>query len=183
MRIITGTARGRRLLAPPGDHTRPTPERVKEALFSVIQFEIEGRRILDLFAGSGQLGLEALSRGAREAVFVDAGKEAAAMMEKNIAACGFTASAKVMRMDYTAFFSHRQKPFDLAFLDPPYQSGLLWDALEKTTGVMQPGGTVVCEHPDDMLPPESRGTFQRVKTYRYGKVALSFYRHKDVGII
>lgn len=179
MRIITGSARGKRLQAPAGDNTRPTPERVKEGLFSAIQFEIEGRRFLDLFAGSGQMGLEALSRGAREAVFVETGKEAASIIEKNIAACGFERSAKVMRMDYLAFFARNPKPFDLAFLDPPYQSGLLWNALEKTAAVMQPGGTIICEHPVDMQAPASRGAFEKTKTYRYGKVALTVYRHKD----
>ena len=88
MRIITGSARGRRLLTLEGEDVRPTTERVKEALFSILQFQIEGRRVLDLFAGSGQLGLEALSRGAREAVFVDAGKEPISIVEKNLANTG-----------------------------------------------------------------------------------------------
>ena len=179
MRIITGSARGKRLQTPAGDHTRPTPERVKEALFSAIQFEIAGRRFLDLFAGSGQMGLEALSRGAREAVFVEAGKEAASVIEKNIAVCAFERESKLLRMYYLAFFARNQGLFDLAFLDPPYQSGLLWNALEKTTAIMQPGGTIICEHPLDMQAPESRGSFEKKKTYRYGKIALTFYRHKD----
>ena len=88
MRIITGSARGRRLLTLEGEDVRPTTERVKEALISILQFQIEGRRVLDLFAGSGQLGLEALSRGAREAVFVDAGKEPISIVEKNLANTG-----------------------------------------------------------------------------------------------
>ena len=97
MRIITGSARGRRLLTLEGEDVRPTTERVKEALFSILQFQIEGRRVLDLFAGSGQLGLEALSRGAREAVFVDAGKEPISIVEKNLAntgLCGVPLAAK-----------------------------------------------------------------------------------------
>ena len=95
MRIITGSARGRRLLTLEGEDVRPTTERVKEALFSILQFQIEGRRVLDLFAGSGQLGLEALSRGAREAVFVDAGKEPISIVEKNLANTGLGEHAKV----------------------------------------------------------------------------------------
>ena len=95
MRIITGSARGRRLLTLEGEHVRPTTERVKEALFSILQFQIEGRRVLDLFAGSGQLGLEALSRGAREAVFVDAGKEPISIIEKNIASTGDRKSTRL----------------------------------------------------------------------------------------
>ena len=115
MRIITGSARGRRLLTLEGEHVRPTTERVKEALFSILQFQIEGRRVLDLFAGSGQLGLEALSRGAREAVFVDAGKEPISIIEKNIASTGLGERAKVLHMDYAAFLLRRNEPFDIAF--------------------------------------------------------------------
>ena len=181
MRIDCGHCTWKALACSAWRSYQADPERVKEALFSVIQFEIEGRRILDLFAGSGQLGgWEALSRGAREAVFVDAGKEAAALIEK-ISRLAVYGVRKGHADGLHGFFLHRQKPFDLAFLDPPYQKRPAVGRFGKTTGVMQPGGTVVCEHPADMLPPESRGTFQRVKTYRYGKVALSFYRHKEWG--
>ena len=103
MRVITGTARGKRLITREGEAVRPTPERVKEALFSIIQFEIEGRRVLDLFAGSGQLGIEALSRGAREAVFVDSSRESVDVVRKNIESCGFEDCAKIESMDFAAF--------------------------------------------------------------------------------
>ena len=180
MRIITGSARGKKLRTLEGDRTRPTAERVKEGLFSAIQFDIEGRKVLDLFAGSGQLGLEALSRGAQQAVFVDAGKDAAKIIEENIRSCGFQDRARLYRLDYMAFFVKNTERFDIAFLDPPYESGLLWHALEKTADIMQAGGVIICEHPAELHGPLQAGDFRRAREYRYGKIALTFYRHKDV---
>ena len=171
MRIITGSARGRRLLTLEGEDVRPTTERVKEALFSILQFQIEGRRVLDLFAGSGQLGLEALSRGAREAVFVDAGKEPISIVEKNLANTGLGEHAKVLR---------RNDPFDIAFLDPPYRTGLLQKALPMTAAIMNKGGVIVCEHPVDEEVPDTAGDFERKRDYRYGKILLTVYRHRDL---
>lgn len=180
MRIITGSARGRRLLTLEGEDVRPTTERVKEALFSILQFQIEGRRVLDLFAGSGQLGLEALSRGAREAVFVDAGKEPISIVEKNLANTGLGEHAKVLHMDYAAFLLRRNDPFDIAFLDPPYRTGLLQKALPTTAAIMNKGGVIVCEHPVDEEVPDTAGDFERKRDYRYGKILLTVYRHRDL---
>ncbi len=180
MRIITGSARGRRLLTLEGEDVRPTTDRVKEALFSILQFQIEGRRVLDLFAGSGQLGLEALSRGAREVVFVDAGKEPISVIEKNIASTGLGENARVLHMDYAAFLLRRNDPFDIALLDPPYRTGLLQKALPLTAAIMNKGGVIVCEHPMDEDVPESAGDFMKTRDYRYGKILLSVYRHKDL---
>lgn len=180
MRVITGTARGKRLDTLEGASVRPTPERVKEALYNIIQFEVEGRRVLDLFAGSGQLGIEALSRGAREAVFVDAGKEPAAMVQKNLESTGLAAKAQVKNMDYSAFLMRNREPFDLAFLDPPYRTGLLQTALPLVAQAMNLGGTIVCENPSDEEMPETAGDFVRTRSYRYGKIILTLYRHKDV---
>ena len=137
MRIITGTARGRRLMTLQGDAVRPTPERVKEALFSMLQFQLEGRRVLDLFAGSGQIGLEAPSRGAREVVFVDASRESVSVVEKNIQSTGLSRGAKVVPMDSLLFLQRKNEPFDIAFLDPPYHTGLLQQALGQR---LQPAG-------------------------------------------
>lgn len=180
MRVITGTARGKKLAVCAGEAVRPTPDRVKEALFSIIQFQIEGRRVLDLFAGSGQLGIEALSRGAREAVFVDAAKEPAAVVARNLEATGLSGSARVERMDFAAYLSGDCGKFDLAFLDPPYRTGLLQRALPMAAGRMNPGGTIVCENPSDEPLPETAGDFVRGRSYRYGKVVLTVYQHKDV---
>lgn len=180
MRIITGTARGKRLQTLEGERVRPTPDRVKEALFNIIQFDLEGRRVLDLFAGSGQLGLEALSRGAHEAVFVDSSKQSISVVEQNVLATGFDKQAKVVNLDFASFLSRRPEPFDIALLDPPYRTGLLQQALPQTAAVMNPGGTIICEHPSDEELPLSAGDFVKVRSYRYGKILLTVYRHKDV---
>ena len=158
MRIITGTARGRRLMTLQGDAVRPTPERVKEALFSMLQFQLEGRRVLDLFAGSGQIGLEALSRGAKEAVFVDASRESVSVVEKNIQSTGLSRGAKVVPMDSLLFLQRKNEPFDIAFLDPPYHTGLLQQALPLTAAVMNRGGVIIAEHPVDDEVPAGQGT-------------------------
>lgn len=180
MRVITGTARGKRLVTREGDAVRPTPERVKEALFSIIQFEIEGRRVLDLFAGSGQLGIEALSRGAKEAVFVDSSKDSIAVIQKNLESCGFLDSSKTENMDFASYLMRNNKPFDLAFLDPPYRTGLLQKALPLVATKMNPGGTIICENPSDEEMPGVAGDFTRDRSYRYGKIILTLYRRKDV---
>ena len=180
MRVITGSARGRRLQTLEGQDVRPTPERIKEAVFSIIQFQIEGRRFLDLFAGSGQMGVEALSRGAREAVFVDVRKDAAQIVRDNLEKTGLSQQGRVVNMDSLAFLSQPNGKFDLAFLDPPYRTGLLEQALEKTTAVMNPGGVILCEHPTDEELPDQAGDFVKRKDYRHGKIFISLYRHKDV---
>ncbi|QAT50152.1 16S rRNA (guanine(966)-N(2))-methyltransferase RsmD [Caproiciproducens sp. NJN-50] len=180
MRVITGSARGKKLSVCAGDAVRPTPDRVKEALFSIVQFQVEGRRVLDLFAGSGQLGIEALSRGAREAVFVDAGSRPASVVAKNLEGTGLSDRARVWHMDFAFYLSSDCGMFDLAFLDPPYRTGLLQRALPAVAGHMNPGGTIVCENPTDEPLPESAGEFVRGRSYRYGKIALTLYKHKDV---
>lgn len=180
MRVITGTARGKRLQTREGDAVRPTPDRVKEALFSMIQFDIEGRRVLDLFAGSGQLGIEALSRGAREAVFVDSSRESAEIVRKNVESCGFADSARIENIGYDTYLLRKGEPFDLAFLDPPYRTGLLQKAIPLTVKRMNPGGTIFCENPSDEELAEEYEGFARVRSYRYGKIILTVYRRKDV---
>ncbi len=180
MRVITGTARGKRLITRAGESVRPTPERVKEALFSALQFEIEGRRVLDLFAGSGQLGIEALSRGAREAVFVDASRDSAEVVRANLESCGLLSGARIEVMEFASFLARGGEPFDIAFLDPPYRTGILQRALPMTAGRMNPGGVIVCENPSDEEMPEEAGGFGRVWFHRYGRVVLSMYRRKDV---
>ena len=179
MRIITGVRRGKKLLTLEGEQVRPTTNMVKESLFNILQFGIEGRRFLDLFAGSGQIGLEALSRGAREAVFVDSARESVRVIEKNVSATGFTAQAKVVCGDFEGFFRGERGRFDIAFIDPPYHAGLMDRALALTAAVMAPGGVIVCEHGDREALPERAGAFVKQKIYRYGKTSLTVYRARE----
>lgn len=176
MRIITGLARGARLSAPDGREVRPTPERVKEGIFSALQFDIEGRRVLDLFAGSGQLGLEALSRGAVSAVFVDASDSSLQYVKKNIESTGLSGKARVVRSDYASFTAASRDVFDIVFLDPPYSAGLLLPALKAVLPLMSDHGIIVCEHPPEVKLEETVGGFKISRTYRYGKVLVTVYR-------
>lgn len=147
MRIITGKAGGVALQTPEGEATRPTAARVKEALFSMIQFDIEGRRVLDLFAGSGQLGLEALSRGAAHCVFIDSSREAADIILKNAAKARLREDCRVSAMDYATYLKSCREKFDLIFLDPPYNTDCMREALRFIAEgeLLRENGTVVCE--------------------------------------
>ena len=147
MRIITGSARGKKLTTLEGEQVRPTSDRVKEALFNIIQFDLEGRNVLDLFAGSGQIGLEAISRGASHAVLVDASKESIQVIRDNVRHCGFGDFVEIVSMDFSSYLMRKGQKFDLAFLDPPYGQGLLQKALPLVAEVMNLGGTILCEHP------------------------------------
>lgn len=180
MRIITGSRRGKRLKTLEGDAVRPTPDRVKESLFNILQFDIEGRVFLDLFAGSGQIGLEALSRGAERAVFVDSARASCAVVQENVKTTEFAAQASVVQADYASFLMRSTECFDIAFLDPPYRTGTLEKALYAVVPHMNRGGIVICEHPTDELLPEKAGEFVRVKDYRYGKILLTAYRHESM---
>lgn len=177
MRVITGIARGRKLETLDGFDVRPTTEKVKEAVFSSIQFDIEGRRILDLFAGSGQLGIEALSRGAQSTVFVDASPDSVSVVERNLKTTGFTEQATVLRKDYFSFLASNTDEFDIAFLDPPYREGVLEKAAQLTASKMSDYGIIICEHPTDVELPEDLGCgFTLKKKMKYGKIAVSIFR-------
>ncbi|WMJ84511.1 16S rRNA (guanine(966)-N(2))-methyltransferase RsmD [Oscillospiraceae bacterium LTW-04] len=176
MRVITGTARGRKLVAPQGLDTRPTSDMAKEALFSIIQFEVEGSAVLDLFAGSGQLGIEALSRGARSAVFVDASREANQAITQNLEHTKLKDHARIVMMDAVAFLKTVREPFDIALLDPPYNKELINSLLPLLVPCMNPGGIIMCETERDEMLPEAVGIFAARKEYRYGKAKLTTYR-------
>ena len=181
MRVITGTARGRRLKEPTGLETRPTTDRVKEGIFSSIQFEIEGRRVLDLFGGTGQLGIEALSRGAERCTFVDLRKEAAAVIRENVKTCGFESQGKVVQGDGIAFLTGCREKFDLVFLDPPYGAGMLEKALEAIAkiDIMTENGIIVCESAAESALPELAAPYAKGRDYRYGKIKITLY-HRAV---
>lgn len=179
MRVITGSVKGKRLVTPAGRDVRPTPERVKEGLFSALHFDIEGRRVLDLFAGSGQLSIEALSRGAEKAVLVDNSAVSVKAIKSNIDACGFGDKAKVVLSDYASFCAMSRDAFDIVFLDPPYNEGLLMPAIKAVLPLISDYGMIVCEHPPEVKLEENVGGFIISRTYRYGKVLITVYRKGD----
>lgn len=176
MRVITGIAGGRKLVSLEGEATRPTGDKVKEGVFSAIQFDIEGRKVLDLFAGSGQLGIESLSRGAAFAVFCDNNPEAAKVIRENIRLCGFEDCSQVSVCGFGELICSTPHRFDIAFLDPPYKAGILLSAAEQVAKIMNPHGMIICEHDEKTQMPDSIGSFVLKKRYRYGKTAVTLYR-------
>jgi 16S rRNA (guanine966-N2)-methyltransferase len=176
MRVISGSARGRRLREPEGQSIRPTTDMVKESVFNIIQFDIEGRRVLDLFAGTGQLGIEALSRGAAAVAFVDESGEAAKLVHDNVKAMGFEDRAAVTRGDALAFLMRGGK-FDVVFLDPPYESKLIEKALKTIIefDILNENGIIICETKEDRLLPEVSAPYHRGREYRYGKIKITLY--------
>ena len=157
--------------------TRPTTDKVKESLFNIIQFEIEGRSVLDLFGGTGQLGIEALSRGAERCTFVDARREAAALIRENLAHCGFAGRARVVQGDYLAFLTGCREKFDLVFLDPPYQTQLLEQTLELVSkiDILSEHGIMICESPAERELPPLAPPYEKGREYRYGKIKLTVF--------
>ena len=181
MRVITGKARGIQLKTPQGLTTRPTADRVKEALFSIIQYDVPGTRVLDLFGGTGPLGIEALSRGAKYAVFVDAGEDACALIRENLKRTKLEGEGQVIRSDYLDYLRRTKEAFDIIFLDPPYAEVFLENSLKCITeiDILQSGGIIVAERPlGKELPWEFEG-FTRSKDYKYGKVLLTLYRKAE----
>ena len=180
MRVITGLAKGMPLTALRGAATRPTSDKTKEAIFSAIQFDVEGAVVLDLFAGSGQLGIEALSRGAAEAHFVDGSAAAVAVIKDNLARTGFgDGKAHVFRLPSDAFLRTTKKTFDVAFLDPPFEKSLLETTLKKLLPKMNKHGIIICEHEErlclDSLVPELY-RYVEVKVLKHGSCKTTIYR-------
>ena len=178
MRVITGKARGVALKTPDGMATRPTSDRVKEALFSVIQFDIPGSRVLDLFGGTGQLGIEALSRGAKSAVFVDAAESACKLIQENLKKTKLAEDAKVVRSDYMEYLRRCKETFDIIFLDPPYAEVFLENSLNfiSEIDILQTNGIIVTERPLDKELPWNFPGFTRSKDYKYGNTLITLFR-------
>ncbi|GHU86472.1 methyltransferase [Clostridia bacterium] len=176
MNVITGAARGRKLLSPPNEITRPTAGVVKEAIFNIIQFEIEGAKVLDLFAGSGQLGIEALSRGAASCTFVEADKEACDIIEKNLKSTGFFELARIKTMLAEVFLKRAGMLFDIAFLDPPYAEGMINRVMPFVVRLMAENGVIICEAAKSDTLNERFGDYKLIKEYRYGKKKLGMFR-------
>ncbi len=178
MRVITGKARGVALKTPEGLQTRPTTDRVKEALFSIIQFDLPGSAVLDLFAGTGQLGIEALSRGAKSAVFVDAADAPCKLVKENLRRTKLEQQARVVKGDYLSFLRSSRESFDIIFLDPPYAEVFLENALKciSEIDILRSGGIIVSERPlGKPLDCELLG-LTRSKDYKYGKTLITLYR-------
>jgi len=182
MRIITGRARGTKLAAPKGETTRPTAERTKEAIFSSLQFDLLGKRVLDLFAGSGQMGLEALSRGAAHAVFCDRSRDAADVIRANALKTRLAPDCEVFCSDYQTVLQtlRRRHTFDLVFLDPPYAAGVLPDVLERLDrmGLLSDGAIVVCETGDaDPFGTSLPSKYELTRSAKYGVAHVNFLRY------
>jgi len=177
MRIISGSAKGRKLVTPEGTNTRPTTDRVKESIFNIIQFDIEGRDVLDLFAGSGQIGIEALSRGAASAVFVDVSAKAVGAIRQNLSMVGFSDRGRVVAGDAISFIGSVKDKFDLIFLDPPYGDKPLAKTLNAimTFDICREGGIILCENAATFSPPEAFGNYTAGRSYTYGGTLVSLY--------
>ena len=176
MRVITGEARGRRLITLEGEDVRPTTDRVKEGMFNIIQFELEGSQVLDLFAGSGQLGIEALSRGAKRCVFVDSSSRSLDTVKKNLKTVGFENRASVFSGDAKMYISLCRDKFDIALLDPPYHKKITDGILPVLVEKMTDNGVIICETAADEELLQSAGDFSVCREYRYGKIKLTVYR-------
>lgn len=178
MRVISGTARGVQLKTPEGLKTRPTSDRVKEALFSIIHFDLPCAKVLDLFGGTGQLGIEALSRGAESAVFVDEGEKACALIRENLRRTKLTDKASVIRGDYLQYLQTCRETFDIVLLDPPYAEVFLENALKKLAeiDILNSGAIIVAERPAEKELPWVFPGFTKSKDYKYGNTVLTLYR-------
>ncbi len=175
MRVITGTARGRKLITLDGDSVRPTTDMVKEAMFSIVQFDLENARVLDMFCGCGQLGIEALSRGAKSCTFCDIAKASLNVTEKNLESTGFRNVSKLVNSNSLEYLDRTSEMFDIAILDPPYKAGIMEDAIERVRLHIADGGIIICETAAEEVLPEDVEGFKS-KRYKYGKIALTVYR-------
>lgn len=178
MRVITGTARGRKLGELKGRDTRPTAGKVKEGVFSALQFDLAGRRVLDLFAGTGQLGIEALSRGAESCTFVDRRAEAARLVRDNLAVCGLADRAQVVCADAMSYLASLRVQYDLIFLDPPYADDVLERAIAHIArfDILAPRGIIVAECPAEKALPALGAPYGLYREYRYGRIKAAVYR-------
>ena len=174
MRVITGKARGRKLKEPQGYDIRPTTDQVKEAIFNICQFDIEGRAVLDLFGGTGQLGIEASSRGAARVDIVEQNKDALKLIRENVKTVGL--DIRVLQADAISYLRACGK-YDLIFVDPPYDSDLAAQAVKtvKEFDILSDGGIMICETRSETDLPEPGAPYVKRKEYRYGKVKLTTF--------
>ena len=175
MRVITGIARGRKLVAPEGLDVRPTADKVKEGIFSAIQFELDGARVLDLFAGSGQMGIEALSRGAERAVFIDNSLRSVRCVNENLRNTGFERQSEVINRDSYDYIKLTSQSFDIIILDPPYRYNHVANILPFAAKKLRDGGIIICEYEKEAEEPSAPEGMTLRKTYRYGKINVSIF--------
>ena len=179
MRIITGSARGIRLKTLDGEATRPTAERVKEAVFSKIQFDIESRSVLDLFSGSGQLALEALSRGAKEAILIDNSADAIKIIKENAEKTKLSALCQIYNVNALDFIRRNcGKRFDIVFIDPPYASKLYFPILDAlyTYDILKPSTILICESDYDFFDEALLAKYEIIKRAQYGKIIVNIIK-------
>lgn len=177
MRVITGTARGRKLITLPGTSTMPTSEKVKESVFSMIHFEVEGAKFLDLYAGSGQNGIEALSRGARECTFVENNIKCVKIINENLENTKTGENSKVVCSDVTSFLKSNGDKYDIIFADPPYASGEAAGIAALLAEVILPESIIIIETPADAVLPGGIGEINMYKEYKYGKTKITRYQN------
>ena len=181
MRIIAGEFKGRKLSVPRDDSVRPTAEKVREAVFSMLQNEIPDAVVLDLFAGTGSLGLEALSRGARRVYFTDRDRQSIALVRSNVKACGAEDRSVILCADYASAISRIHDKIHIVFLDPPYKAGLMEDCLTRLADspLLPEGGLIVAEHGREEVLPDELSCLQRIRDRKYGKVRVSVYEKQE----
>ncbi|NNC93082.1 MAG: 16S rRNA (guanine(966)-N(2))-methyltransferase RsmD [Acidimicrobiia bacterium] len=179
MRVIAGTARGRRLRAPPGLDTRPMMDRVKEAVFSSLGTRVPDARVLDLYAGSGALGIEALSRGAASVTFVERGRGAIEVLRSNLAALDF--EGQVVAADVDSFLRGAEESYDLVFVDPPYRLSLALvdEVLAGTAALLANGGVMVVHRQAGEEAPGAPAGTRRIDDRRYGRTQLWIYERDE----
>ncbi|MEG1894865.1 MAG: 16S rRNA (guanine(966)-N(2))-methyltransferase RsmD [Oscillospiraceae bacterium] len=179
MRVISGLARNTVLIALEGLETRPTIDRVKEGIFSSIQFMVPGAKVLDLFCGTGQMGIEALSRGANFGVFVDSGRDAILVATQNMKNCGLFEKCRAVNMSAQDFLRTTKETFDIVFLDPPYNQGILQEILPRVCEILSDNGIIIAESELGFSLQEKIPELIEVKTYKYGKVLVTKYQKES----
>ena len=187
MRVIGGNARGRRLKVPKGQAVRPTSDRVKEALFNILPHDLSGIRLLDLFAGTGNVSIEAISRGAAEAILIDSSEKSGKVIRENLRSLNFTDRASVRIVPVSRalrLLARRGETFDMIFLDPPYQRSWVRACLEPISSgnLLRKSGTLVVEHSAREQPETEYGSLVLKDQRKYGDTWLSFFEHKAVTI-
>ncbi len=181
MRIITGIYKGRKLESPVGFDVRPTSDKVKEAVFNLLMNDIWDAVCVDLFAGTGSLGLEALSRGAKRCYFCDNSRQSLDLVKKNIKKCGAEEQSIILAGDYSRALNRIREKTDIIFLDPPYSSGVYEKCLEQidSLDLLSDEGIIIAEHGARDEMPQSAGRLEKVRERRYGRIMISIYRHKE----